>query len=84
MALKKRFNRIGMIARWRRAQALASRTLQEDAIKHILKSEANGRFERRFRRIEDWLAEQGRDPERSNLAEMEQLWLRAKEEEVEL
>jgi len=46
--------------------------------------EANGRFERRFRRIEDWLAEQGRDPERSNLAEMEQLWRRAKEEEVEL
>jgi ATP diphosphatase len=44
--------------------------------------EANGRFERRFRRIEDWLAEQGRDPERSNLAEMEQLWQRAKEEET--
>jgi len=44
--------------------------------------EANGRFERRFRRIEDWLAEQGRDPERSNLAEMEQLWSRAKEEET--
>jgi len=44
--------------------------------------EANGRFERRFRRIEDWLAEQGRDPERSNLAEMEQLWRRAKEEET--
>ncbi len=44
--------------------------------------EANGRFERRFRRIEDWLAEQGRDPERSDLAEMEQLWQRAKEEET--
>ena len=44
--------------------------------------EANGRFERRFRRIEDWLAEQGRDPERSSLAEMEQLWRRAKEEET--
>ena len=43
--------------------------------------EANNRFERRFRRIEDWLAEQGRDPERSNLAEMELLWRRAKEEE---
>ena len=46
--------------------------------------EANGRFERRFRRIEDWLAEQDRDPERSNLAEMEQLWQRAKEEETKL
>lgn len=44
--------------------------------------EANGRFERRFRRIEDWLAEQGKSPEQSSLAEMEQLWSRAKEEET--
>jgi MazG family protein len=43
--------------------------------------EANGRFERRFRRIEAWLAEQGSKPEASSLAEMEQLWRRAKEEE---
>jgi ATP diphosphatase len=44
--------------------------------------EANGRFERRFRRIEAWLAEQGRQPEQSSLEEMEQLWRRAKEEET--
>jgi len=43
--------------------------------------EANGRFERRFRRIEAWLAEQDSEPESSSLAEMEQLWRRAKEEE---
>jgi ATP diphosphatase len=43
--------------------------------------EANGRFERRFRRIEALLAEQGRQPEQSSLEEMEQLWRRAKEEE---
>jgi MazG family protein len=44
--------------------------------------EANGRFERRFRRIESWLAEQGKNPEQSSLTEMEQLWRRAKEEET--
>jgi nucleoside triphosphate diphosphatase len=43
--------------------------------------EANGRFERRFRRIEAWLAEQGKRPEQSSLEEMERLWRRAKEEE---
>ncbi len=43
--------------------------------------EANARFERRFRSIEAGLAQQGRTPEQSNLAEMEQLWRRAKEEE---
>lgn len=43
--------------------------------------EANGRFERRFRRIEVWLAEQGKRPEQSSLEEMEALWRRAKEEE---
>jgi len=46
--------------------------------------EANGRFEWRFRRIEAGLAQQGRTPEQSNLAEMEQLWRRAKEEEREV
>lgn len=35
--------RHGLLARWRRAQALAHRTRGEDALKHILKSEANGR-----------------------------------------
>jgi len=44
--------------------------------------EANGRFERRFHRIEAWLAEQGKHPEQSSLAEMEQLWQRAKREET--
>lgn len=44
--------------------------------------EANDRFERRFRRIESWLAEQDKNPEQSSLAEMEQLWRRAKEEET--
>jgi DtxR family Mn-dependent transcriptional regulator len=33
----------GLWARWRRAQELARRTRWEDALKHILKSEANGR-----------------------------------------
>ena len=44
--------------------------------------EANGRFERRFRRIEEWLAERGSRPDQSSLEEMEQLWRRAKEEET--
>lgn len=41
----------------------------------------NAKFERRFRRIEGWLAEAGRGPEQSDLAEMEALWVRAKNEE---
>lgn len=45
--------------------------------------EANGRFERRFRRIELWLAERGVSPEQSNLEDMERLWQRAKQEEVQ-
>jgi ATP diphosphatase len=44
--------------------------------------EANQRFERRFRRIEAWLSEQGKHPEQSSLAEMEALWQRAKREET--
>lgn len=39
---------------------------------------ANAKFTRRFRRIEDWLAEDGRRPEQSDLAEMDALWNRAK------
>lgn len=42
---------------------------------------ANGKFARRFARIEDWLAETGRSPADSDLAEMDRLWTRAKHEE---
>jgi ATP diphosphatase len=42
---------------------------------------ANAKFTRRFMRIEDWLAEDGRRPEDSDLAEMDLLWNRAKAEE---
>lgn len=39
---------------------------------------ANQKFIRRFTRIEDWLAEDGRRPDQSDLAEMDALWDRAK------
>ena len=42
---------------------------------------ANAKFTRRFGRIEDWLAEAGRRPGQSGLAEMDALWNRAKAEE---
>lgn len=42
---------------------------------------ANAKFTRRFSRIEDWLADQGRTPAQSDLAEMDALWNRAKREE---
>ena len=42
---------------------------------------ANAKFARRFARIEDWLAEDGRAPAQSDLAEMDALWNRAKAEE---
>jgi ATP diphosphatase len=42
---------------------------------------ANAKFTRRFARIEDWLAEAGRTPADSDLAEMDALWNRAKLEE---
>ncbi len=42
---------------------------------------ANAKFTRRFGRIEDWLAEAGKHPEDSDLAEMDALWDRAKAEE---
>jgi nucleoside triphosphate diphosphatase len=42
---------------------------------------ANAKFTRRFARIEDWLAERGRSPAQSDLAEMDALWNRAKAEE---
>lgn len=42
---------------------------------------ANAKFARRFGRIEDWLAEAGKVPADSDLAEMDALWNRAKAEE---
>lgn len=42
---------------------------------------ANAKFTRRFGRIEDWLAEAGKTPGESDLAEMDGLWNRAKAEE---
>ncbi|MFN3576353.1 MAG: nucleoside triphosphate pyrophosphohydrolase [Tabrizicola sp.] len=42
---------------------------------------ANAKFARRFARIEDWLAETGRSPSDSDLAEMDALWNRAKAED---
>ena len=42
---------------------------------------ANAKFEARFRRIEQWLAEGGRSPEEATLEEMDALWNRAKAEE---
>lgn len=42
---------------------------------------ANAKFTRRFARIEDWLAEEGKRPDQSDLAEMDALWNRAKAEE---
>jgi ATP diphosphatase len=44
---------------------------------------ANAKFTRRFARIEDWLAETGRTPAQSDLAEMDMLWNRAKAEDKE-
>jgi ATP diphosphatase len=41
----------------------------------------NAKFERRFRQVEAWLAEQGRGPAEATLDEMEALWVRAKTEE---
>jgi ATP diphosphatase len=45
---------------------------------------ANAKFTRRFGRIEDWLAEAGKAPSDSDLAEMDTLWNRAKAEEKAL
>jgi MazG family protein len=42
---------------------------------------ANAKFRRRFGRIEEKLATQGRSPEQSNLEEMDALWNEAKREE---
>ncbi len=42
---------------------------------------ANRKFERRFRRVEELLAAQGKEPAGSSLEEMEAAWARAKSEE---
>ena len=42
---------------------------------------ASAKFTRRFGRIEDWLAEDGKTPADSDLAEMDALWNRAKAED---
>jgi nucleoside triphosphate diphosphatase len=42
---------------------------------------ANAKFSRRFGRVEDLLAAQGKTPQMSNLAEMDALWNRAKAED---
>jgi len=41
----------------------------------------NAKFERRFRQIESWLAEQDRTPAEATLTEMDTLWEQAKAEE---
>ena len=41
----------------------------------------NAKFERRFKRIEELLRDQGRSPKKADLAEMEILWVQAKDEE---
>jgi ATP diphosphatase len=42
---------------------------------------ANAKFTRRFGKIEDWLAEAGKTPDQSDLAEMDDLWNRARAED---
>lgn len=42
---------------------------------------ANAKFTRRFRKIEDWLAEADKTPDQSDLAEMDALWNRARAED---
>jgi len=42
---------------------------------------ANAKFTRRFSRIEDWLAEAGKTPADSDLAEMDALWNRVRAED---
>ena len=42
---------------------------------------ANAKFSRRFARIEDWLAEAGKTPADSDLAEMDALWNRVRAED---
>lgn len=48
----------------------------EAALRHT-----NAKFERRFKKIEHYLGEQGKSPEDSSLEELEVLWIRAKGEE---
>ncbi len=60
------------VVNWARFQGLSA----EEALR-----KANRRFTRRFRQIERSLRERGRSPRESNLAEMDQLWKKIKEEE---
>ncbi|HSG52946.1 MAG TPA: hypothetical protein VLA40_12650 [Rheinheimera sp.] len=41
---------------------------------------ANTKFEKRFRAVEQALAEQGKTPEQSNLTEMDALWNQVKKQ----
>ena len=41
----------------------------------------NLKFDRRFRRVEAWLAADGRGPAEASLVEMETLWVKAKNED---
>jgi MazG family protein len=43
---------------------------------------SNAKFERRFRRVEALLAEDGRGPDDADLEEMDKMWNRAKQEEA--
>jgi ATP diphosphatase len=43
--------------------------------------EANGKFEKRFRRLEELIADENRQPENMTLAELEDVWQRVKAEE---
>jgi MazG family protein len=45
--------------------------------------QANQKFDGRFRRVEGFLREAGRDPSRATLAEMDRLWDRVKSEDEE-
>ena len=54
-------------------------------LKHKLDPEAllraaNSKFEKRFRAVEQALAEQGKTPEQSDLAEMDALWNQVKKQ----
>jgi MazG family protein len=41
---------------------------------------ANAKFERRFRHMESWLAERGREPSQADADELESLWAKAKQD----
>ena len=59
--------------------ALLARHLKVDP--EVALRQANGKFERRFRRIEAIMAEEGRDPAEAGLDRLEEAWQQAKREE---